>query len=83
MKVKNILKIIGIVLLILFILLLIHTIRNFIIIKGFQKNLSKYESNNNYHIKSVASESENVTMIVNYYKKDNRQVTFMERKTPE
>ena len=83
MKVKNIIKIIGIILLLVIVLLLIHTIRNFIIIKSFQKKLSKYESSSNYHIESVAKESENVTMTVNYYKKDNRQATFMERKTAE
>lgn len=83
MKVKKVLKIIGIILLILFILLLIHTIRNFIIIKGLQENFNNYRSSNNYHITSVAKETENITVTMNYYKKDNKQVVFMERKTEE
>jgi len=81
MKVKKVLKIFGIILLIVFVLLLVHTIRNYIIIKGLQDSFSKYETSNNYYIKSIANESENVTMTINYYKKDNNQVTFMERKT--
>lgn len=80
MKAKKILKIIGIILLILVILLLIHTIRNFIIIKKLQSNFSNYVSSNNYHITSVDKESENnATVTMNYYKKDNKQVVFMER----
>lgn len=83
MKVKKTLKIIGIILLIAFILLLIHSIRNFVIIKGLQDNFSKYETSNNYHIKSVAKENADLTMKMNYYRKDNKQVTFIERNTNE
>lgn len=79
MKIKKVLKIIGIILLILVVLLIIHTIRNFIIIKSLQKNFSQYELKNNYHITSVAKESENVTITMNYYKKDTKQVVFLER----
>ena len=77
---KKVLKIVGIIVLVVIVLFLIHTLRNFIIIKGLQDSFSKYETSNNYYIKSIANESENVTMTINYYKKDNNQVTFMERK---
>lgn len=81
MKVKKVLKIIGIVLLLLLVLILIHTVRNFIIIKNLQESFRKYEAKNNYHITSVAKENENTTVTMNYYRKDNKQVVFLEKNT--
>ena len=41
MRTKKILKIIGIILIILLVLTLIHTIRNYIIIRNLQNKISK------------------------------------------
>ncbi len=79
MNKKKILKIIGIIIAILIILILIHTIRNFIIITDLQNKISKYSNSSNYFIKSVAKEESGNIITINYYKKDNKQVMFMER----
>lgn len=83
MNVKKILKIIGIIVLILVILVLIHTIRNFIIISKLQNNISKYKGSTNYNVKSITTEENGTIAILNYYKKDNNQVLFLERKQNE
>ena len=79
MKVKKILKIIGIILAILIVLLLIHTIRNFVIITDLQNKISQYSNSNNYYIKSIATENNGTVITMEYYKKDNKQVVFLER----
>ncbi len=79
MKVKKILKIIGIIIVILIILLLIHTIRNFIIITDLQNKISQYSNSNNYYTKSIATENNGTVITMEYYKKDNKQVVFLER----
>ena len=78
-KSKKILKGILIVIAVLILLLLIHTTRNYIIISNLQDKISAYTDSTNYHIKSVANEKIGVVMTVNYYKKDDRQVIFLER----
>lgn len=80
MKIKKVLKIIGIVMAILIILLLIHTIKNYIIITDLQNKISNYQDSKNYHIKSVANSNNGTTNIkMDYYRKDNKQVIFIER----
>lgn len=80
MKIKKVLKIIGIVMAILIILLLIYTIRNYIIITDLQSKISNYQDSKNYHIKSVANSNDGTTNIkMDYYRKDNKQVIFIER----
>lgn len=80
MKIKKVLKIIGIVMAILIILLLIHTIKNYIIITDLQSKISNYQDSKNYHIKSVANSNNGTTNIkMDYYRKDNKQVIFIER----
>lgn len=80
MKIKKVLKIIGIVMAILIILLLIHTIKNYIIITDLQSKISNYQDSKNYHIKSVANSNDGTTNIkMDYYRKDNKQVIFIER----
>lgn len=78
-KSKKILKGILIVIAVLIVFLLIHTTRNFIIILNLQDKISEYTDSNNYHIKSVANEKNGVVMTVDYYKKDDKQVIFLER----
>ena len=79
MKTKQIIKIIGLILLILFILIIIHTLRNYFIIKKLQNNFKKYLLSNNYHFISTNTEN-NAVITLNYYKKDKNEVAFFERK---
>ena len=44
MKNKKVFKIIGIILMIIFAIFLIHTIRNYIIITNLQKRVAKYDN---------------------------------------
>ena len=83
MKKKKVLKIIGMIILVVIIMFLIYVLRNFIIIKKLKNNFSKYENSQNYHITSVVKSESDMTVKMNYYKKENKQVVFMERKTSE
>lgn len=78
-KCKKALKIVLIILFIIIVLFLILTLRKFFIIKGLQNNFKQYVSSQNYHIKSVAKESNDTVVTINYYKKDNKYVTILER----
>lgn len=65
---------------ILIILILIYTIRNYIIITDLQSKILNYQDSKNYHIKSVANSNDGTTNIkMDYYGKDNKQVIFIER----
>lgn len=79
MSKKKILKIIGIILLLVIVIFLIHTIRNYIIITDLQNKIAKYAGSTNYYTKSVATENEGTVVTIEYYKKDNREVIFLER----
>lgn len=80
MKIKKVLKIIGIIIAFLIILVLIYTIRNYIIVTDLQSKISNYQDSKNYHIKSVANSNDGTTNIkIDYYRKDNKQVVFIER----
>ncbi len=76
---KKIFKIIGIILLIVIALFLIHTFRNYVIISDLQNKIAKYVNSTNYRTKSVTSESDGTIITMDYYKKDNKEVVFMER----
>ncbi len=76
---KRILKIIGIILLIVIAIFLIHTIRNYVIISDLQEKISKYVNSTNYRTKSVTTENDGSIVTMEYYKKDNKEVVFMER----
>ena len=77
---KKILKIIGIILIILIVLLLIHATRNFIIISKLQDNILEYKDSTNFHVSMKSKEPNEITIITNYYKKDNKEVLVLERK---
>ncbi len=79
MKRKKIFKIIGGILLAVIAIFLIHTIRNYIIITDLQKKIAQYSDSTNYHIKSISTTKEGTKVEMEYYKKDNKQVVFMER----
>lgn len=79
MNKKKVLKIIGIILLIIIIIISINTIRNYIIITDLQNKITKYSDKTNYHIKSIAKENNGTIVSMEYYKKDNKQVLFLNR----
>lgn len=78
-KIRKVLKIFLIVILIVILFLLIHTIRNFMIIKKLQQNVEPYLSTTNYHIKSVETAKNGIVVTMNYYQKDNKKVCFLEK----
>lgn len=77
--IKKVSKIVLIVIAILLVILIIHTIRNYVIVTDLQNKIVEYNGSTNYHIKSVATESNGTIVKMNYYKKDDKQVVFMER----
>ena len=79
MSKKKILKTIGIVLLVIIIIFLIYIIRNYIIISNLQNKIANYSNSTNYYTKSVATESDGAVVTMKYYKKDNKEVAFIER----
>ena len=78
MKKKKIFKIIGAILLAIIAIFLIHTIRNYIIITDLQDKIAKYSDSTKYHIKSTSTTKEGTKVEMEYYKKDNKQVVFMD-----
>lgn len=78
--IKNVLKIALIVIAILLVILITHTIRNYVIVTDLQNKIAEYSDSTNYHIKSVATENNGTIIKMDYYKKDDKQVVFMERK---
>ena len=79
MKMKKVLKVIGIIIAILIILVLIHTIRNYVIVTGLQDKILQYANSSNYYIKSVTTENNGTIVTMEYYKKDNKQSSIFER----
>lgn len=77
--IKNVLKIVLILITIFLVLLIVHTIRNYVIITELQDKIAEYNNSINYHIKSFATEKNGTIVKMDYYKKDNKQVVFMER----
>ena len=79
---KNVIKIILIVIVILFAIVIIHTVKNYVIITNLQDKISNYQDSKNYHIKSVANSNDGTTNTkIDYYRKDNKQAIFLERNT--
>ena len=76
---KKVLKIIGVLLAILIIVFLIHTIRNYVIVTGLQNKIKPYFNSSNYYMKSVTTSNDGTTVTMDYYKKENKQVAFLER----
>lgn len=76
---KKILKIFGLILLVIMMVFLIHTIRNYIIITNLQNKISNYANSTNYYTKSVSRENNETVVTMEYYKKDNKEVVFLER----
>ena len=79
MKIKKILKILGIIIAILIVLILIHTIRNYIIITDLQNKILQYSDSTNYHAKYITTDESKIIVTMDYYRKDNKEVIFLER----
>lgn len=71
---KKVLKIVGIIIAIILVLFMIHAIRNYIILSKINENVAKYVESSNMHMKTTSSQ-----MNINFYKKDNKEVAFMEK----
>ena len=78
MKMRKILMVLGIIIAILVMIVLVHTIRNYMIITDLQNKISQYVNSTNYYIKSIATVKDG-TITMEYYRKDNNQVVFLER----
>ena len=79
MKIKKVLKIIGIIIAILIIVFLIYAIRNYVIVTGLQNKIKPYFNSSNYYMKSVTKDNDGTIVTMEYYKKDKKQVAFIER----
>lgn len=77
--VKNVLKIALIIIAMLILILILHTVKNYMIITNLQNKISQYQDSTNYHIKSIVTENTGTVVKMDYYKKDNKQAVFMER----
>lgn len=78
MNMKKILMVLGIIIAILVVIVLVHTIRNYMIITDLQNKISQYADSVNYYTKSIATVKDG-TITMEYYRKDNNQVVFLER----
>ena len=58
MKIKKLLKIIGIIIAILIIVFLIYAIRNYVIVTGLQNKIKPYFNSSNYYMKSVTKDND-------------------------
>jgi len=76
---KKVLKIILMILLIVLVIFVIHTLRNYTIVRKLQGKASIYVNSENFHIKSVANESNGIIVTMNYYQKDNKSVAIIEK----
>lgn len=76
---RNSLKIFLIIIAILVVIFSIYIIRNYVIITDLQNKILQYKNSTNYYIKSVTTENNGTTITMEYYKKDNKQVVFLER----
>ena len=79
MNKKKIFKIILIILALVLLFFVVRTVRNFIIITDLQNKIAEYSNSTNHHIKIVSNQSDGTILTTNYYKKDDKEVVFLER----
>lgn len=72
-------EIIFFAILAIILVLAVYAFSKFAIISKIEREVSKYTSSTNYHIKSVAKEGDSTTVTLNYYTKNGKQVVFLER----
>ena len=77
---KKFLKILEIIVLVLIIIDIINTLRNYIIISKLQNKIADYSNSTNYHVKSTSTITENnVHISIDYYKKDDKSLQVLQR----
>lgn len=76
MKMKKVLKIIICLIIITIIFLMIHTIKNFIIVSKLQNKIAEYIGSTNYHIETSESRENGIIIKTDYYRNENKQVLF-------
>lgn len=76
---KKVVKIIIGLILVIVIMFFIHTIRNYVIVTSLQNKVSTYANSTNYYKKTITNENNGTIVTTKYYKKDNKQVMFLER----
>ena len=79
MNKKKIFKIILIILALVLLFFVVRTVRNYIIITDLQNKIAEYSNSTNHHIKIVSNQSDGTILTTNYYKKDDKEVVFLER----
>ena len=80
MNKKIVLKVILLFVIILFVFFIVHTIRNFIIISNIQNKIMKYSGSDNYHIKIIVEDNDEIKTETDFYKKGNKEAAFLQRK---
>ncbi len=79
MNKNKVLKILIIIVSIIILCILINTIRKFIIISKLQNELSEYSKSTNYYTKTTIIDNEQNKVIMEYYKKDNKQMVKIQK----
>lgn len=82
MNKKNIMKVVKIILIILLVIIVVfltNAVIKFMIAKQLSENVKQYTSSENYHIKSISYDSDGTQITMNYYKKNDKELTIMER----
>lgn len=77
-KKSNIGKIIFIIFAILITLFIIHTFRNYYIVLGLQNKILEYSESDNYHLKNYNYANSGTEVIMDYYKKQEKQVVVLQ-----
>ena len=75
---KKILMVVLIILLLAILVAVIHTMRNFSIIRGLQDKFSAYADSTNYHVKTTTTEPDGSKLVVDFYQKGDKQARFIE-----
>lgn len=81
MNKKNIMKVVKIILIILLVIIVVfltNAVIKFMIAKQLSENVKQYTSSENYHIKSISYDSDGTQITMNYYKKNDKELTIME-----
>ena len=68
-----------IILLILILLVVVHTLRNYLIVKDLQDKISVHDKSLNYHVEVLGTHEKGAESRVNYYRKENKEAYILER----
>ncbi len=79
-KAKNIVIGIICVFAVLFAAVFAYGIRNYMVIRSLQNEISQYADSTNYHIRNIRNEKDGTLLTVDYYKKDNREKIILNRR---